>query len=256
MARGQNSRQVRAKLRNLAVGEPSNQIEPMRADVRDGAQLTAEFCFQAPVPVGGKQQPVLKKAPVNELYLPDGAFLNQHARFLAQGIVAEVVGDGADEAGFLQKRDERGRFPRIEREGFFAKNVFARAKQLAGFLKMEMIWRAEMNNLHRRIGGKFIERVVGARKMERFGRRFGSIGGAAKGSLDGNAKPAKGLKVRPSHKSQANDCGVQLHRVSLMGQVRRILARKRPRAQLAVRNSRPPGSRQQLITIGFYFGEA
>ena len=102
-ARGKDGGEVGAKFGDFAVGQPSDQIEPMRADVGNRAEFTAEFCFEAPIPVRRKQQPVLQETAVNKFDLADDAFADEHARFLAQRVIAKVVGNGADAAGFLQE---------------------------------------------------------------------------------------------------------------------------------------------------------
>ena len=103
---------------------------------------------------------------MNQLDLADDPLANENASFLAQRIVAEVVGYRAHQSRFFQKRNQSGGFARIERQRFFAQNVFTGAEQLTGGLKVKMVWSAEMNDLHRGVGGKFIERIVRTRQMK------------------------------------------------------------------------------------------
>src|SRR6185437_16999436 len=89
---GQNRSQVGAKLGHFAVRNPRNEVEPMRADIRDNAKRTAELRLQAPIPVRRKEQPILQKAAMNQPRLANLSTLHQRMGFLAEWVVAQVVG--------------------------------------------------------------------------------------------------------------------------------------------------------------------
>jgi hypothetical protein len=89
--------------------------------------------------------------------------------------------------------------------------MLSSAKQLPGFLKMEVVWRAEMDDLNGLVGGKFFERAVSARKSERVGSRFGSFGSAAENAANGHSEASKSVEVSASDKTQSSNGGSDLH---------------------------------------------
>src|SRR5262249_31422756 len=113
---------------DFAAGGPGDEIEPVRADVGNGAEFPAEPRVEAPVPVVGAKQPVLKKAAVDEARFADLARGDARAHFLAERVVAKVVGDGADLVRFTCKVDKDSRFAGIESKRLFAEHVLARAQ--------------------------------------------------------------------------------------------------------------------------------
>src|SRR5687767_6941788 len=42
------------------TSDKSKQVQPVRADVADGAQCASEIWFEPPVPIGGEEQPILE----------------------------------------------------------------------------------------------------------------------------------------------------------------------------------------------------
>ena len=95
--------EVGAKFGDLLAGDPSQQIEPVGADVGDHAHVAAEFGLQAPVPVRGIEQPVLQKAAVYQPRLADCALLYQCAGLMAERVIAQIVGDRADSVRFARE---------------------------------------------------------------------------------------------------------------------------------------------------------
>ncbi len=104
---GNYSREVGAEFGDLLAGDPGEQVEPVGADVGDHAHVAAEFGLQAPVPVGGIEQPVLQEAAVNQARLADCTLLHQRAGLMAERVVAQVVGDGADSVRFACQINQR-----------------------------------------------------------------------------------------------------------------------------------------------------
>ena len=87
--------------------------------------------------------------------------------------------------------------------------MFTSAEQLTRLLEMEVVWSAEMDNVNRGIGGKFLERRIGLWQSKRCSGFLCALGRAAKNSLDGDSETAQGLQMGSAHKSKSDDCGVQ-----------------------------------------------
>ena len=69
--------EVGEHLGDATAGDPAGQVEPVRADVGDGAQRPAELRIETPVPVGRLVQPVLDVRPVR---VPDLAEVPRRTR--------------------------------------------------------------------------------------------------------------------------------------------------------------------------------
>src|SRR6185312_9074342 len=93
---------------HFAVRNPRNEVEPMRADIRDNAKRTAELRLQAPIPVRRKEQPILQKAAMNQPRLANLSTLHQRMGFLAEWVVAQVVGHSANALVLLRKLNKSG----------------------------------------------------------------------------------------------------------------------------------------------------
>jgi hypothetical protein len=68
--------------------------------------------------------------------------------------------------------------------------MFSRAQQFARVLEVKIVWRTEVYDLYGSVGGNFVERFVGVRKVQGFGGSLRSFRGAAENSLYGNAEAA------------------------------------------------------------------
>ena len=62
LAHRDERRQVGHHLDDVQAGDEARQVEPVRADVADGAERAATLGLEPPVPVGLEQQPVLEVA--------------------------------------------------------------------------------------------------------------------------------------------------------------------------------------------------
>ena len=129
----------------------------MRADIGDRAELAAKLGIETPVPIDGKEQPILEKAAVDETGLSDHAAGDGGFGFLTQRIVAEVIGHTSDASGFLRQPNKHFRFARIHGERFFAEDMLSCAEQTAGLFEVHMIRGANMYDGHGGIGCQFVE---------------------------------------------------------------------------------------------------
>lgn len=73
MPDGNDGGKVSADFDDFAPGNPHHEVEPMRANVGDGAEFASQFGFEPPVPVGGEEKPILEKTSVDDARLADGA---------------------------------------------------------------------------------------------------------------------------------------------------------------------------------------
>src|ERR1700719_3111585 len=219
--------QIGAQLDHLAAGDPCNHVQPVRADVGNGAELAAEFRIEPPVPVSRVKQPILQKAAMNEFGLADGAFHNESASFLAKRVVTQVVSNAADFPCFAGESDEQFRLGRIHCQRLLAEDVFSRAHQAAGLVEGEIVGGAEVNYINGRIRGEFVERGIGAFQAEGFAGRGRSLAGTSERATNGDSQTAQRFDVGPADKSQANHSGGQIHTVRSQVPVRSQPERQR-----------------------------
>src|ERR1700693_5421449 len=66
-------RKIAADFNNFAPTEPHREIEPVRPNVGDRAEVASQFRFQPPVPVCRIKEPVLQKISMHQARLPDRA---------------------------------------------------------------------------------------------------------------------------------------------------------------------------------------
>ena len=83
---------------DAVAGQEAREVQPVRADVADHAQVAAELALQAPAPVGVVEQPVLQEAAGDEPDLPRSPAGDRRARVQVLGIEALVEVDGVDAA--------------------------------------------------------------------------------------------------------------------------------------------------------------
>src|SRR5262249_39052463 len=167
-ANGNDRGEIRANLRDALAGDEHGEVHPVCADVGNGAKVAAEVGFEAPVPVRGKEEPILMKLPVDERGAADGSGGDESPRLLAERIVAKVVRDAADFSGFFLDGAQHGGFARIHGERLFAEYVFAGAKKRAGLFEVNVIRRTDVNAGDFFVGGEFGEGRVGAFEAEGF----------------------------------------------------------------------------------------
>ena len=79
------------------AGDERHQVEPVRADVADGAQRAAALGLEPPVPVALEEQPVLEVAAGDEADVAELAAGDDLVRVLVERVVADVEVDRVDE---------------------------------------------------------------------------------------------------------------------------------------------------------------
>jgi hypothetical protein len=208
---GNDRREVGAKFGDFLAGDPLNEIEPVRADVGDGAEFATEFGFEAPVPVGGIGEPVLQKAAVDEADLADGTGVDERFGLNAKRIVAKIVRDAVDTIGFFGKGDELSGFARVHGQRLFAHDVFAGADQRGGLAEMDVVGRANVDGGDFGVGRDFFDAGVGAFEPEGFGGGGTAIAGTDEGAFDANRDAAKGFDVGFADESGSDDGGDVVH---------------------------------------------
>ena len=67
---------------NALAGDKGHQVQPVRTDVGDGTHGATQARFQAPVPVGGKEQPVLQIRTLDDVDIADLAALHQRTSMM------------------------------------------------------------------------------------------------------------------------------------------------------------------------------
>ena len=90
------------------AGHERHQVEPVRADVADGAERAAAIRLQPPVPVTGEEEPVLEVAAGHQPDLAERSGRDDVAGVLVQRVVADVEVDRVDEAAG-RRRSRPGR---------------------------------------------------------------------------------------------------------------------------------------------------
>lgn len=92
------------------AGDELDEVEPVGADVGDGAQFAAFAAENAPVVVGGVEEPVLHVTAGDGVNLAEGAALNHGADFPVERIEAHVVVDAGGESAFASQLHKRAGF--------------------------------------------------------------------------------------------------------------------------------------------------
>src|SRR5690242_11405414 len=100
----------------MEAGDELDEVEPVRADVRDRPERAAPLRLEPPVPVGREQEPVLEVAAVDVPDLAEPTVREQCARFLALRVEADVEVRAVDAAAALRELEQLGRLGRVERE--------------------------------------------------------------------------------------------------------------------------------------------
>ena len=94
-----------------------------------------------------------------------------------------------------------------KRHGLFLIHMLAGVERACRFFKMEIIWRADVDNIHGAILRKVVERLVGPIQSQHGARLFSSFRRTAKDASHGNTLPPQCLEMRSANKSQPdNSC--------------------------------------------------
>ena len=92
------------------AGYELDEVEPVGADVGDGAQFAALAAEDAPVVVGGIEEPVLHVAAGDGVDAAEGAALDHVADFPVERVEAHVVVDAGGESALAGQLHERAGF--------------------------------------------------------------------------------------------------------------------------------------------------
>jgi hypothetical protein len=203
--------EVGAKFGNLLAGDPLDEVEPMGADVGDGAEFAAEFGFEAPVPVGGIGEPVLQKTAVDQAGFADGARIDQRFGLNAEWIVAKVVGDAIDAVRFFGKGNELSGFALVHGQRLFTHDVLACAQERGGLAEVDVVGRADVDGSDFRIGRDFFNTGVCAFEAERLGGGGAAIAGTDESAFDADGDAAEGFDVGLADKSGSDDGSDVVH---------------------------------------------
>jgi hypothetical protein len=103
VAHRMDGEEIGEDLGDAASRDPAGQIEPVRADVGNGAQRAAQFGIEPPVPVGRLVQPVLDVGAVAVSDRADVAAPNALTRLVEERIEADVVVRAVHEPARLGK---------------------------------------------------------------------------------------------------------------------------------------------------------
>jgi hypothetical protein len=110
------------------AGDEAGQIEPVGADVGDGAEHAALAGVEPPVPVGRLQQPVLDVDAVDAVDGTEVPAPDARASLSAERVEADVVVRAVDEPAVRGEPEQLAGLPRRERERLLADDVLARGE--------------------------------------------------------------------------------------------------------------------------------
>ena len=160
MADGHEGMQVGEHLGDAETGHEANEIQPVRADVGDGAQPPGRCGVDPPVPVGVEQEPVLEVATADETRRAEVAAGHHGPSLVEHGVEAHVEADRVDDAGRLGGADHGQTLVGGEGERFFADDVLARGDQPGDLLGVEVVGARHVDDVDALVGTKGVEVVV------------------------------------------------------------------------------------------------
>jgi hypothetical protein len=164
---GERRLRTRAQARDPVAGHELGQIAPVRADVRERPRSAAEIGLDAPVVVLRAQQPVLQVGAVDQAdraALPGAHAL---ARLAHRGVVAVDERDGGDLARIGGRVRDGLRGERVHRDRLLEDHVLAGGQGGFGERHVQMIGRADVDDIDVVGGDHFLGVVVGALGSER-----------------------------------------------------------------------------------------
>ena len=100
------------------AGDELDQVQPVGADVGDGAQLAAFSAQQAPVVVGRVEQPVLHIAAVDRVDAAQHAAPDQRAHFPVERVEAHIVVDPGRQPALTRQFAQRADSAEVIASGF------------------------------------------------------------------------------------------------------------------------------------------
>ena len=97
LADGMEGFEVSIDFFDVQTGDEGQQVKPVGADVAHRAQSPAQVWFEAPVPVGGEEHPVLLIRTLQDEHVTQFSTLHHAARLLGEGVHADVEVDYVDQ---------------------------------------------------------------------------------------------------------------------------------------------------------------
>ena len=191
-ALGHDDRGARGEPGEPVAGDELGEVAPVRADVREGARDAAPLGVDAPVVVLGVEQPVLQVCPVDEVHGAAPAGGDAVARLAHGGVEAVRERHGRARRGVGREGREALRRVEIDRERLLADDVLAGRQGALRQVRVEVVRRADVDDVDRRVVDEGLGALVGRLGAEAAGRlarplraRGGHAGEDAAGGGDG-----------------------------------------------------------------------
>jgi hypothetical protein len=233
LADGQHGREVREHLDDPPAGDELRRVEPVRADVADGAKLSCALGLEPPVPVGRQGKPVLQEAAVNVPDLPQLAGVYPRTRLPDQRIEAKVEVRAVDEAGALCQLQELGGLGGREGKRLLADHVLAGLERLLRLRVMQVVRSGQMDDVDALVGEHRFVRVVGGDR----GGRARPLRCRADDAEDLDPEPPQGVGVHSADEAGTDHCCLDLVERLQPAGARRRASRIRRRTTLSVRRT-------------------
>ena len=195
--------EVGEDLDDPAPGHELRQVEPVRADVADRAELAATLGLEPPVPVLGRREPVLEVAAVHRPDLSQLARVHALAGLLHERVEAHVEVRAVHESAPLGQLDELRGLRRRHRQWLLADDVLARLERLLHLRMVEVVGRRQMDDVDLVVGENRVVALVGASKP--FGR--GALGRGACDARHLDPDAPQRVDVDGSDEPRADDRG-------------------------------------------------
>ena len=177
-------RQVRHDRHDRLPGDERREIQPVRADVADGAEGPAALGLEAPVPVGLEEEPILEVAAGHQADVADLATSHELVGVLVERVVADVEVHGVDEPAGFGRLDQLVRFDRGHAQGLFADDMLAGRERSLRLADVQVIGRGDVDDIDARILEERLDRRIGVRDTQRVRTGGATLRGAAKHATD------------------------------------------------------------------------
>ena len=164
--------EVRHHFDDPLTADETDEIQPVRTDVTDDAQRSADFRVETPVPVGVLGQPVLQVGAGDEAHRTGDSGIHPRGRLLAERIEAGDEADGVDEAQILGGVPDFARLRRRHRQRFLADHVLPGPQRRERLFVVAVVRRADVDGVDPVVGQHVGEAGVRLRDS----RRRGALG--------------------------------------------------------------------------------
>ncbi len=153
--------QVGEHLDDVLPADELHEVEPVRADVGNGAQGTLPAGIEAPVPVGVEEQPVLEVLAGDQSGLTDLAGLDEGSGVLVVRVEPGVEAHRVDDAGVCREADQLGGLGAVDAERFLADHVLAGVDRRPRLGGVDVVRAGDVHGVEVGDGEQLVERVVG-----------------------------------------------------------------------------------------------